>query len=165
MSTFYPAPRRAQLVVERLKNEILIYDLERDQANCLNETAALVWQAADGKTSVAEIANQLSQQLGTTIDERMVWYALAQLDKKHLLQNAAPLPPPAKRLTRRDFLVKAGIVGGAVVIPAVIALTAPSAAMAGLSCGQPCGDGGSGGCPRECPHCRNLPQGRVCTAV
>ncbi len=135
MSDLYPTARRDKLVVENLKNEVLIYDLERDQANCLNETAALVWQYADGKTSVSGIADKLSQKFGMLVDVRVVWYALDQLGKKNLLQERVAIPYQYNRMTRRDFLVKAGIVGAAVAIPVVIAMTAPTPAMASTCVG------------------------------
>ncbi len=137
MATLYPAARREQLVVEHVKDEVLVYDLERDQASCLNTTAALVWKYADGKTSVSEIADKMSRELGMLVDVRVVWYALEQLNKKHLLQDRVAIPVEYSRMSRRDFLMKAGIIGAAVAIPVVIALAAPSAAMAG-SCGSGC---------------------------
>src|SRR6266498_1647763 len=46
-SLSHPLARHANLVVTKLQNEVLLYDLDRDQASCLNETAALVWKFAD----------------------------------------------------------------------------------------------------------------------
>ncbi len=148
MSALYPAARRDKLVVENLKNEVLIYDLERDQASCLNETAAAVWQYADGNTSVSAIAEKLAQKFGMPVDVGVVWYALDQLGKKNLLRERVAIPTQYNRMTRRDFLVKAGIVGAAVAIPVVIAMTAPTPAMANTCVG---------GCTldRDCPSgCR-----------
>lgn len=140
MSTLYPEARRDKLVVEELKDEVLVYDLDRDQASCLNTTAALVWKYADGKTSVSEIADKMSRDLGMLVDVRVVWYALEQLNKKRLLQDRVAIPAEYSRMSRRDFLVKAGIIGAAVAIPVVIALAAPSAAMAGSCTGNCCTD-------------------------
>lgn len=146
----YPAARRAQLVVEELEGEVLVYDLDRDQASCLNPTAALVWKLADGATSVPEIARQMAAQLDTPVEPRMVWYALDQLGKKNLLE--APLVPPLEytRMTRRDFLIKAGMVGAAVTIPVIVSLAAPSAAMA-ATCTSGCTcPGGQSDCDDKC---------------
>lgn len=137
-SSLFPSARKNDLVVESLQDEILIYDLARDQASCLNPTASLVWKYADGKTSVSEIAKKMARELNSPIDARVVWYALEQLDKKHLLDNSIQAPLPYRQMTRRDFLVKAGVVGAAVAIPVVIALTLPKAAMANVSCGASC---------------------------
>lgn len=161
MSSIYPAARREKLVVENLKDEILVYDLDRDQASCLNSTAALVWKYADGKTSVSEIADKLSRELGMLVDVRVVWYALDQLGKKHLLQERVAIPFEYSRMTRRDFLVKAGIVGAAVAIPVVIAMAAPSAAMAAVSCGAPC-DPANNQCPPTCPTCSGPSGQEIC---
>ncbi len=49
-----PRARQDELVVEELSDETLVYDLKRHKANCLNRTAALVWQDCDGQTSVAQ---------------------------------------------------------------------------------------------------------------
>lgn len=146
----YPNARADELVVETLKDEILIYDLSRDQASCLNPTAALVWKYADGKTSVADIAKKMSKDLGSSVDTRVVYYALEQLDKKHLLAQSVQAPKQYQQMSRRDFLVKAGVVGAAVAIPVVIAMAAPSPAMAGV-----CSTGGCG-VDADCAACPNL---------
>jgi len=53
-----PRARKDGLVIKELVNETLVYDLERDEAHCLNQTAALVW-----KTTVAKMAGFLGEQL------------------------------------------------------------------------------------------------------
>lgn len=166
MSTLFPAARREKLVVEPLKNEVLIYDLERDQASCLNETAALVWKYADGKSSVSEIADKMSRELGMLVDVRVVWYALDQLGKKHLLQERVAIPLQYSHMTRRDFLAKAGIVGAAVAIPVVMAMAAPTAQASGSCVNQFCCTqsiaicGTIVNCPASC-SCSN-PSGGTC---
>lgn len=136
-----PQARRSNIVVEELNNEVLLYDLDSDQASCLNETAALVWKYADGKTSVNEIAARMSKELKTPVDTRVVWYAVEQLNKKNLLQERVAVPATYGHMTRRDFLVKAGVVGAIVAIPVVISLAVPKPAMAALSCAGPCAAG------------------------
>lgn len=161
MSSFsiYPSARHTNLVVEELHNEILIYDSENVQASCLNPTAALVWKYADGKTSVSEIASKMSVDLGSKVDPRVVYYALEQLDKRNLVIERGTMPTQYKQMSRRDFLVKAGIVGAAVMIPVIIAVTAPTPAMANTCgpCTQPntpnassCTNQGPGVCPPNC---------------
>jgi Coenzyme PQQ synthesis protein D (PqqD) len=129
-SLSHPHARQANLVVTELQNEVLLYDLDRDQASCLNATAALVWKFADGESSVEEIAARMAAELKTPVDARVVWYALDQLGNKHLLQERLTIPAQYTRMTRRDFLVKAGIAGAIVAIPVIISLTAPTPAMA-----------------------------------
>lgn len=147
----YPAARRTRLVIEELEREVLLYDLDRDQASCLNPTAALVWKLADGATSVPEIARQMAARLDTPVEPRVVWYALDQLGKKNLLEAPLVLPLEYARMTRRDFLIKAGMVGAAVTIPVIISLAAPSAAMA-ATCTSGCTcPGGPADCDVKCP--------------
>lgn len=151
MSNFsiYPSARRDKLVVEELRDEILVYDPENTQASCLNPTASLVWKFADGKTSVTEIAFKMSGVLGSTVDPEVVYYALEQLDKRNLLIERGTIPPHYKQMSRRDFLVKAGIVGAAVAIPVIISIGAPTPAMA-ATCG-PCATNADCTPPSICP--------------
>ena len=66
MKRFPPAPlprmREQGLVVDDLPDEVLVYDLDRHQAHCLNRTAALVWRHCDGQTTVKEIARPRSRR-------------------------------------------------------------------------------------------------------
>lgn len=43
-----PKSRRENIVVQEFDDEVLIYDLERDRAFCLNKTSAVVWRACNG---------------------------------------------------------------------------------------------------------------------
>ncbi|PYS79821.1 MAG: hypothetical protein DMF70_12375, partial [Acidobacteria bacterium] len=58
-----PLARKEGLVIQELPDEVLVYDLDRDRAHCLNETAAFVWQRCDGRTSTVEIARSLGQKV------------------------------------------------------------------------------------------------------
>src|SRR5207247_8926846 len=75
-----PMARSEGLVVEQLDGEVLIYDLERHRAHCLNEASALVWRACDGTRPVPELA-ALIEELVPGWDEDTTNYALAQLEK------------------------------------------------------------------------------------
>ena len=81
-----PRARQDELVVEELRDETLVYDLERHKARCLNPTAALVWRHCDGQTSVAEVAALLEEQSATPADESVVWMALDRLSRAHLIE-------------------------------------------------------------------------------
>lgn len=58
-----PHARLDGLVITEVDNETLVYDMERDKAHCLNQTAALIWRRCDGKTTVREMAGLLQKQL------------------------------------------------------------------------------------------------------
>ena len=125
-----PRKRQGGLIVQELDNEILIYDTDKNKAHCLNETAALVWKQCDGRKTPLEISRALSSQLGTTIDERVVWFALKQLGRDHLLEEV--LTPPAvftAGLNRREMVRVLGL-AAVVAIPLVTSIVAPTPAQA-----------------------------------
>ncbi len=67
-----PLAREAKLVVRQLGDEILVYDLDRDNALCLNQTAAVVWKQCNGERSVVEITALVGAELGMPVDEQVV---------------------------------------------------------------------------------------------
>ena len=77
----HPEARQDGLLISKLADEVLVYDLQRDKALCLNGTAARVWERCDGRTSPAE----MSRLLG--IDETTVWFAVQKLGRGRLLQR------------------------------------------------------------------------------
>src|SRR2546421_8183742 len=87
-----PIARKQGLVIQELPDEVLIYDLDRDRAHCLNKTAAFVWQRCNGKNSTAQIARTLGKQFDCAVDEDVVWLALDQLGRNHLLDRQPVLP-------------------------------------------------------------------------
>src|SRR5713226_10408745 len=80
-----PLARREGLVIQELPDEVLVYDLERDRAHCLNETAAFVWERCDGRTTTGEIARSLGKKVNASVDEKVVWFAIDQLGRNHLI--------------------------------------------------------------------------------
>jgi Coenzyme PQQ synthesis protein D (PqqD) len=112
---------RDQLVIEELGTELMIYDQRRNQAFCLNQKAAFVWEHSDGKTTIAEIAVQMAQSLREPIDPALVRFALQGLSNDGLLETTTFLPFVAEGLTRRDMMQKIGV-RAAVALPLVTAL-------------------------------------------
>jgi hypothetical protein len=133
------------LVVKELGDETLIYDREREKAHCLNLTAALVWKNCDGQNDARRIAELMQQQFSASVDERLVWLALRQLEKDHLLETTVALPSVFAGLSRRQMIRTLGI-ATAVAVPLVTSIVAPTAVQA-VSC-TPSGGGcgGSGEC-------------------
>ena len=111
MANRLPMARKSGLATEQVADELLVYDLERDKAYCLNHTAAQVWKHCDGRTTPAEIAKRLSKELGAElgaeIDEKFVWCALEQLGRDRLLEDRLPLPVRMAWMTRRQHLRRA----------------------------------------------------------
>ena len=141
-----PRARKQGLVVQSLPDETLVYDLDRDRAHCLNQTASLVWGCCDGRTTTKEIARALTKSLKQPVNEKIVCLALDQLDRNHLLSEESFIPKTVAGMNRREVVRALGITA-AIAIPAVISIVAPLPAQA-VSClgqGQPC----SG--PQCCP--------------
>jgi hypothetical protein len=172
-TTRVPRARADGLIVKELADELLVYDIQRDKAHCLNLTAAAVWKQCDGRATVPEIARRLevsfkkgqetegsrqrveegnSQTVGEdlvaeagTIDERVVWLALAQLRRSYLLEepvDSAQWPQTIMGMSRREAIRRIGI-GAAIALPIVATITAPTPAQAGTcgGAGNPCGTG------------------------
>ncbi|MFN2468782.1 MAG: PqqD family protein [Gaiellaceae bacterium] len=121
----FPQARKDGLVVRELPDEILVYDLEKHEAHCLNETAAAVWNHCDGETSPSEIGFRLARQFATPVDEDVVWLALEDLGKLQLLETPVTRPTPG--LTRGDVIRRAGLVASVLAVPAVFSMAAPTA--------------------------------------
>jgi hypothetical protein len=150
-----PQARKRGLVVKELSDEILIYDLEREKAHCLNQTAALVWKNCDGQNDAAAIAGLLQLQLNTPVDQKVVWFALRQLEKDQLLETNVMPPSLIAGMNRRQMMRTLGI-ATAVAVPLVTSIVAPTAVQA-VSC-TPSGGicSGSGEC------CSGLCNNAVC---
>jgi hypothetical protein len=130
-----PLARAQGVVVQALPDEVLVYDLERHKAHCLNQTAALVWKHCDGHTSVAEMLHVLQQELQTPVPEVVVWLALQRLGRAHLLAEPIHAPGGGGRMSRREVMRRLGR-GAAVALPLVSSIVAPTAAEAASCLGS-----------------------------
>lgn len=120
-------------------DEVLVYDLERHRAVCLNRAAACVWRHCDGGTDVAGLARALGEETGAAPAEEVVWLALEQLARDHLLAGDVAPPARATRVTRRELIRRLGLAAAA-SLPLVTSVAAPTPAQAAspLGSGQPC---------------------------
>lgn len=125
----FPLARTADIVMQTLGKEVLIYDLDTHKAHCLNETSAAVYQACDGKTFVSEISFLLSKQLKSPVTEDFVWLALDGLKKENLIGNEVEISMPFEGLSRREVIRKVGL-ASMIALPVSSSLTAPTAAHA-----------------------------------
>lgn len=137
-----PRARVEGLLIEELLDEVLVYDFKRDKAHCLNQTAALVWKYCDGQTTVSTMARNLQRDLNVNkVDEKIVWHALDQLRRDHLLEEGLPASAMLGGMTRRQMVRTLGV-ATAIAIPLVTSIVAPTPVQAGgstcLNPGQPC---------------------------
>jgi Coenzyme PQQ synthesis protein D (PqqD) len=127
--TIFPLARKQRLILKELPDELLVYDLDRNTAHCLNETAAAIWNLCDGRSTATEIAAKLAKQTGQPVDEDLVWLALDQLDRDQLLADKLLLPAQMARISRRAAVKRIG--AAALAVPLVYSITAPTAAQTG----------------------------------
>jgi hypothetical protein len=152
-----PQARSDRLVVRQVETETLVYDLDSDEAHCLNDTCAAVWTRCDGRTSPAEIARALESE------EDVVWVALEQLWKRELLVGE---PAPAREATiSRGRLLKTTLVA----LPLAATIAAPAQAF--VSClgpNAPCSTSDqccASNCIGGLPTCADLGQGLMCVCA
>ena len=125
VKNFNPMRRQLNVRVEEFQGEVLVYDLERHTAHCLNGIAVNVWKYADGTLSIAEIADRITAEQGTEVDEALVWRALEEIDRASLLDT--PLTAAPEDLTRRFMFAK---LGWAAAVPLVLSIAVPTPAFA-----------------------------------
>jgi hypothetical protein len=145
-----PRARTEDLITRQLPGELLVYDLKRHKAFCLNETAAMVWRHCNGQRTVAQLAQELTCQFRSPADNQLVSLALHQLEKSHLLETGAGYH--ISPVTRRR-LIRAGIVS-AIALPLITGIISPIPAQAATTLTQaqcqaknPNDPGGCGGNP------------------
>lgn len=174
-----PPARKNGLLIRELEDEVLVYDLERNQAHCLNRTAAAIWSYCDGTTTIGEMVEMLEIRTGSEADEDTVWHALLQLAQDNLLEQQVSRLAAGRRLSRRQLMKRAGIAVAAatvatIAVPAVgahasVISVCPTPVGGGLSCCDPTSPGcqrsqntacvtckdGSGVfcCPNNVPNC------------
>jgi hypothetical protein len=127
-----PRRVREQISVQEVGAETLAYDERRHRAFCLNRSCSAVWRLATGEHSVAQMSRLASIELGEEMGEEFVRFAVEELRREGLIEpvGAAEAGMP---LSRRDMLQRLGV-GGAMLLPAVAAIVAPTAAQAYSGC-------------------------------
>jgi hypothetical protein len=113
-----------------LDDETLVFDSERNEAHCLNQTAALVWKHCDGKTTAVQAAQFLQSSLNVPVDADLIWLAVKQLECFDLVEMTRKSP----RVSRRKLLFK--YAPAALALPAIMSITAPTPAQS-ASCTLP----------------------------
>ncbi len=144
-----PLARRQGLVIQELSDEVLVYDLQRDKAHCLNQTAALVWKKCDGKKNISELSQALAEELGVLAEQDVVWLAVEQLSKAHLLSEKVTRNSPEKSLSRRQLMKRLGVMAAG-SLPVITTILSPQSVQAATcaNIGQVCSGPGSLPC---CP--------------
>ena len=130
--TLYSKANTKDLVIQNLKDELLIYNLQTNKASCLNQTAALVWESCDGKSSISEIAEKLNKKFkGGVVHEDLVMFAIMELKGNGLIENGEKELEHMEfeGLSRREIVRKVGF-ASLVALPIVSSIVAPKASFA-----------------------------------
>jgi hypothetical protein len=107
--------RAADLITERVGDELVVYDGQSSEAHCLSPLASAVFLAADGHRSPADLAAVASAQLNELVDVPEVERALAELETRGLVTE-----PEIPGISRRGFMQRSAAVGGAVMAGSMI---------------------------------------------
>ncbi len=145
--------RTENIVVQKLGNEVLAYDLKTNKAYSLNDPSALIYQLCDGSRTIDQIIGELNKQLTHKVNSEFVWYAIHQLQKNSLISETQPVKTGFEGLTRREAVKRVGFATLA-ALPIISMVTAPTSLMAQSNClpGEDGTDGKDGlpglpGCP------------------
>lgn len=133
-----PQVRNENIVVQNLKDEVLIYFFDGNKAVCLNSTSAIVFNHCNGKTTFDELKNKYK------FTDDLIYFTLDKLNENNLLKEYQANNHFAG-LSRRDVIKRIGL-GSMITLPVIsgiIAPTATHAASGGLALGANCAPAGS----------------------
>ena len=132
-----PMPKTATLPLRRnssgliqkdLAGELMLFDPSTKKTCCLNRAAAIVWQHADGATSIEQLARIVAQETGTPADIRVIEYALCKLDEEGLMEHVEEPSSEEANLGRRHIFAKLGWAAALLVaMPVITTVKAPKA--------------------------------------
>ena len=83
-----PLARKKNVIIEELPGETVIFDKKNNKVHCLNAIALTVWTNANGKRSIADLANIVAAESGNPCDEALIELAVNQLAGAGLLEGA-----------------------------------------------------------------------------
>lgn len=115
--------REEELVVQEVGAEALVYDLRDHRIHRLGAGSLAVWRRCDGVTDSAALLAALECELGEPVTAEWLELALGELRRTNLLSGE-----PAGRVSRREAGKR---LAGAVALPLIATLVAPTAAEAG----------------------------------
>ena len=154
-----PRARRTRLIVRRLPEETLVYDLESSRAHCLGPIAASVWRRCDGRSSAARIAAGVRKETGVRGrrgrgdgSPSTGWPA----------RGCSTAPLPAGGRSRREWLKQAAMVAGLTVVSITAPLSVEAATCVANCDTRPQNPAGNCGAIPCCPPANGtlLPPGR-----
>lgn len=118
-----PLSRFNNIVVQNLSDEVLIYDLLSNKAYYLNATSTTVFNACDGKTTLADLKAK------SQLTDDLIFLALDELKKAELLEKDVQYSSPFDGMSRREVIRKVGL-SSLIALPVISSVIAPTAAHA-----------------------------------
>jgi hypothetical protein len=118
------AKRAEGLLIERTAGELLVLKPSTNEAHALNETAAIVFDLCDSRTTRAAMAAEVARRTGLPADESIVELALGELaDAGLVILDEAERPD----MTRRSLIRKLALpVAGVALLPVVETILMPT---------------------------------------
>lgn len=123
---------RQEMSVQQIGTELLVYDERRHRAYCLNESSAVVWRLADGERTIDEIREAAANELKASVSVEFVLFAVGELRRDGLM-DASVATEVEPSISRRVMLQRLGV-GGALLLPVIASIIAPTAAQAYSGC-------------------------------
>jgi hypothetical protein len=122
--------RTRHVLAEDIGDEVVVYDVDTDEAHLLSPNVTRVWRAIQGGRPVAELIPVLEAS-SPGQGELLVWETLVQLRDASLLDGPILTPTAPAGITRRTMLKRLGLAAAA--IPVITTIVAPTPAAA-VSC-------------------------------
>lgn len=135
--------------IERAADEILAVKTATSEAHALNQSAAVIFDLCDGRTSKSEMAAQVQRRTGLPADEEIVDLALAELTDAGLvvLDSPEPRATTSRRSLIRRFALSAAAVAMLPVVETILVPPASAHAPASSSAYAPA----AAACPTPTP--------------
>ncbi len=117
--------QRSGLIVEKVHDELVVFNPERNEANALIAAAAVVFELCDGINGVGEMARELKAKNILPATDYAVLLILRELEDAHLVEI---VERPQEKTDRRNILKRVGTGAmAAVLLPVITTITAPEA--------------------------------------
>lgn len=125
-----PLGRTRNILVQPLQNEVVLYDANTHQAHCVSKTVFTVWQNADGRRSIDQLAELVTNDQSIACRREIVLLALEDLRHADLLEDGTAATDTVLP-SRRDVARKLSAAGLSLsLLPFVASMAAPTPAMA-----------------------------------
>ena len=135
-NTETPRSIQQDVSIQQIGTETLLYDGRRHLAFCLNASSAVVWRLANGTNTISQMSEAASFELGVGLSEDLVRFTVDTLRSDGLIELATETEvgiDAAPCISRRAMLQRLGA-GGAMLLPVVASIVAPTAAQAYSGC-------------------------------